>query len=225
MAEEALFDHYEDELRSFLASASRKTAAAMAAIGDETSCRASLESAGDDLSDASGVLKSMALESKTSGTDKRQRMEARTAAVQAEVDRVKGEIKRIRQMLTRSDRIDLFGDEDLEAGGLADRARMVESSEQKLKRGTDRIQESIRVANETESVGAGILETLSGQRQTMLRARDNLGDMDEDMTRSRGILSTMSRRVTVHRLIIYATLALFVTALLMMILFKAFRRT
>lgn len=51
---------------------------------------------------------------------------------------------------------------------------MVESSEQKLKRGTDRIQESIRVANETESIGAGILETLSGQRQTMLRARDNV---------------------------------------------------
>lgn len=90
MAEEALFDHYESELRSFLASASRKTAAAMAAIGDETSCRATLESAGDDLSDASGVLKSMVLESKTSGTDQRPRMEARTAAAQAEVDRVKG---------------------------------------------------------------------------------------------------------------------------------------
>mmetsp|Transcript_5512 Transcript_5512/g.16449 ORF Transcript_5512/g.16449 Transcript_5512/m.16449 type:complete len:227 (-) Transcript_5512:127-807(-) len=224
MAEDALFDHYEQELRTLVASAGRKVAQALNVVKDQTKCRASLEAAGDDVTDAEGVLRSMDLEAKSAKDDTRARLEARLATSKMELGRVKDEMKRVRKMQMSADRVDLFGDEDIEAGSLGERARMVDSTERKLNHGSDRIRESVRIANETESIGASILETLSGQRQTMLRARDNLGVMDEDLTRSRGLLSTMARRVLMHKLVIYTTVAALSLALFLIIIFRLFPR-
>jgi len=56
------------------------------------------------------------------------------------------------------------------------------------------LRDSQRVANETESIGAGILNDLHGQRQQILNTRDTLMEADGYVDKSLRTLKGMARR-------------------------------
>jgi vesicle transport through interaction with t-SNAREs 1 len=81
---------------------------------------------------------------------------------------------------------------DLEAQD-AQRARLLSGTE-RLERSSQRLQESHRLANETEGVGAGILGDLHAQRQQLLHTRETLMEADGYVDKSIRTLKGMARR-------------------------------
>jgi vesicle transport through interaction with t-SNAREs protein 1 len=63
-----------------------------------------------------------------------------------------------------------------------------------LQDSTRRLEESHRLALETEDVGAGILGSLRGQREQIQSTRDRLQDADRGIDKASGTLGKMVRR-------------------------------
>lgn len=112
---------------------------------------------------------------------------------------------------------------DLESGSLEQRQKFVSVSG-KLEKGNEVLHNSRRTLEETEQVTRGILEDLSAQRQTITRAREGLSRIDAALLRSRGLLSSMTRRALANKIVLYVVAAIFAMAGLFIVLSK-FRRS
>ena len=75
----------------------------------------------------------------------------------------------------------------------AQRQRLLQGTD-KLQDGTRRLEESYRLALETEDIGAGILTNLRGQREQIENTRDTLYRADNSIDRAGGTLKQMIRR-------------------------------
>lgn len=64
-----------------------------------------------------------------------------------------------------------------------------------------------------QELGISVLGDLQRQRETILRSRDGLGDVDDRISRARSILSTMSRRIFQNKLIMWGIVALLLGAI------------
>jgi vesicle transport through interaction with t-SNAREs 1 len=75
----------------------------------------------------------------------------------------------------------------------SDRSRLLAGTAT-LEDSTRRIEDSHRIALETEDVGADILRNLRGQREQIEHARDTLGRADTSIDKASGTLKKMIRR-------------------------------
>ena len=73
------------------------------------------------------------------------------------------------------------------------RSRLLSGTE-RLERSTQRLQDSQRIANETENVGAGILSDLHAQRGQIINTRETLMEADGYIDKSLRTLKGMARR-------------------------------
>lgn len=97
-----------------------------------------------------------------------------------------------------SERDELLGDMasesvDFDASTMDQRQRLLSGTE-RLGESSRRLQDSHRLALETEGIGINILSTLKGQRETMLRARDTLAEADSYIDKASKTLKGMARR-------------------------------
>lgn len=96
-----------------------------------------------------------------------------------------------------SERDELLGDmaseSDFDASTMDQRQRLLSGTE-RLGESSRRLQDSHRLALETEGIGINILSTLKGQRETMLRARDTLAEADSYIDKASKTLKGMARR-------------------------------
>lgn len=65
------------------------------------------------------------------------------------------------------------GQSDYDASTMDQRQRLLSGTE-RLGQSSRRLEDSHRLALETEGIGINILSTLKGQRETMVRARDTV---------------------------------------------------
>jgi len=208
------FSDYYAEFSSLISSSNRaiSTATSSSAL-PPTEDAASLDDADRCLQEASDLLKAMELEAQAHDPSKRDSLRVHVANCRSDVIRVKKELRAARitvaQRRSDSNRASLFGDgnSDLESGSLDQRAHMLDTT-QKLERGSEMILESRRNIAETESIGASILEDLQSQRNTISRARDNLGNVDTGIDQSNSLISTMHRRAMMNKIIVYVVLAI-----------------
>ncbi len=91
------------------------------------------------------------------------------------------------------------------AGGAAtsgaQRDRLL-TAQDKLKQTGDRIKEGKKTLLETEELGVSILQDLHKQRETIVHTRDTLHGADENIGRSRRILTAMSRRAMQNKIML-----------------------
>jgi vesicle transport through interaction with t-SNAREs protein 1 len=85
--------------------------------------------------------------------------------------------------------------EERQRGTLLDGHRALERTSESLAR-------SERTALETETIGTEVISNLSTQRETLLRARSRLEDIDQGLSRTQSILNTMTRRVFTNKLLL-----------------------
>lgn len=64
-----------------------------------------------------------------------------------------------------------------------------------------------------QELGISVLGDLQRQRETILHSRDALAGVDDGISRSRAILSTMSRRITQNKLLMWGIVALLLGAI------------
>jgi vesicle transport through interaction with t-SNAREs 1 len=92
----------------------------------------------------------------------------------------------------------LFGgrytDQGIDLEAQDDQRTRLLSGTERLEQSSQRLRESQRVANETESIGAGILDDLSSQRQHITNTRDTLTEADGYVDKSMRTLKGMARR-------------------------------
>jgi len=82
------------------------------------------------------------------------------------------------------------------------RDRMLVSTE-RLQKTSERLQLGKQQLAETEELGVTILGDLARQRETIVHARDTLHGADDNISKARRVLSTMSKRVMANKIIMF----------------------
>jgi len=72
----------------------------------------------------------------------------------------------------------------------------------------------------SHELGVTILQDLSRQRETIVHARDTLHGADDNIGRARKILSTMSRRITTNKIIMFGICIFLLAGILLIIYVK-----
>ncbi|CAN1795653.1 Vesicle transport v-SNARE 13 [Linum perenne] len=75
---------------------------------------------------------------------------------------------------------------------------------------------------ETEELGVSILQDLHQQRQALLHANNTLHGVDDNIGRSKRILTAMSRRMDRNKWIVGCIVAALILAILVILYFKLF---
>ncbi|XP_065834122.1 vesicle transport through interaction with t-SNAREs homolog 1A-like isoform X1 [Oscarella lobularis] len=81
------------------------------------------------------------------------------------------------------------------------RAKLLDNTET-LNKGSRRLEEGYKMALETEQIGAQIMDDLSRDRETIIRARERLKDTDGNLSKSSRVLRNMMRRVVQNRVVV-----------------------
>ena len=123
--------------------------------------------------------------------------QARIKAAKADLQRYKKLSKDTHTQLARADLLGSRAGAHTptldEPYGSSDRTRLLAGTAL-LEDGSRRLQDSQRIALETEEQGADILRSLRGQREQIQNARDTLQRADTSIDRASGTLKKMIRR-------------------------------
>jgi vesicle transport through interaction with t-SNAREs protein 1 len=119
-------------------------------------------------------------------------------------------------------RNELFGDRSAAGDGdiALDQRQQLLSGQESLDRSSQRIRDSQRVANETESIGANILTDLRGQREQIQNSRNTLLEADGYVDKSIRTLRSMTRRMAMNKVLTYLIIAVLVILILLVLASK-----
>ncbi|GAA5898326.1 hypothetical protein JCM8208_006946 [Rhodotorula glutinis] len=228
----SVFAEYETDLVTVLKSVGDKIASEAHSLrGDDR--KTLLSRLGRELEEADEIVEQMQLEAQTADKDDKVAFQGKLRNHRATLARHKGEIKALatsadRDALLassssapRADHVALEMDSRSGSPSFAQAQRLLSATD-KLADGQRRLEESHRVALETEDLGTGILRDLRGQRETLEHTRDTLYEADGSIDRAAGTLKKMMRRASQQRLVTYAILALLVLLILYVLASKLF---
>ncbi|XP_068951014.1 vesicle transport through interaction with t-SNAREs homolog 1B isoform X2 [Petaurus breviceps papuanus] len=93
-----------------------------------------------------------------------------------------------------------------------------------LNQATQSIERSHRIATETDQIGSEIIEELGDQRDQLERTKSRLVNTNENLSRSRKILRSMSRKVATNKLLLSTIILLELVILGGLVYYKFFRK-
>ncbi|KAK3042722.1 hypothetical protein RJ639_000780, partial [Escallonia herrerae] len=215
-----VFEGYERQYCELSANLSRKCTSAGFLDGEQKKQKVSDIKSG--LDDAEALIRKMDLEARSLPLNVKAMLLAKLREYKNDLNNLKTEVKR----LTSANANQAARDELLEAG-MADnamvsadqRGRLLMSTE-RVNQSSDRIKDSRRTMLETEELGVSILHDLHQQRQSLLHSNNTLHGVDENIGRSKKILTGMSRRMSRNKWIIGAVIAALVLAIILILYFK-----
>ncbi|SGY16236.1 BQ5605_C012g06815 [Microbotryum silenes-dioicae] len=217
-----IFDEYAQDLSTLLtAIRTQLDGAASQAKGDER--RALLRRLDMELDESDEIIGQMEIEVQTQlnpldKQDLHTKLRRHTTTLAA----IRQQIKRLE---TNTDRDDLLStsssphvtipisdsEDPLRSASSAQAQRIaLMSTTDQLSQGQRRLQESHRVALETEHLGAGILRNLRGQRDVLQHARDGLYETDGSIDRASNTIGKMVRVMHQQKAITYAIISVLV---------------
>ncbi|KAI6683156.1 hypothetical protein NL676_029069 [Syzygium grande] len=202
------------------ANLSRKCTAAAALNGEQRKQKLSEIKAG--LDDAEASIRKMDLEARSMQPSVKATLLAKLREYKTDLNNLKADVKRL-----TSPNANLAARDELLESGMADammvsadqKGRLLMSTE-RLNHSTDRIKESRRTMLETEELGVSILQDLHQQRQSLLHAHNTLHGVDDNIGKSKKILTAMSRRMSKNKWIIGSIIAALVAAIILILYFK-----
>jgi len=203
-----LFSNYEAELKLVQADLNQKLDQIPELTGEQR--KASIRQAERALDEAKELLDQMNLEKSNIPSATRNKVNMRFRNYQTDIDQLKRKLKSL-----SDDRKALFGDRytddpsDPNDVHLEQRQQLLSGTE-RLDRSSQRLQESQRIALETEEIGAGVLGDLHVQRQTIQHTREGLLESEGYVDRSVKTLRGMARRMATNRIITIAIITVLV---------------
>lgn len=226
----SVFAEYETDLQTLLASISTQfDGDAVRLRGEER--RSTFRRIERELEEADEIIEQMAVEAQTADRDKVE-LQGKLKAHKATLARYKSDLKTLSSGADRDDLLSTPGHValDVDEGGAdspalsqtaAQRSRLLSATD-KLADGQRRLEESHRVALQTEDVGSTILRDLRGQRDVLEHTRDTLYDADSSIDRASGTLRKMVRIAYQQRAITYAIIGLLILLILYVLASKLF---
>ncbi|RAO65805.1 uncharacterized protein BHQ10_001817 [Talaromyces amestolkiae] len=184
-----LFSSYEAELKLVQADLNQKLDQIAETTGEQR--KSAIGQAERALDEATELLDQMRMEKQNIPSNARSKVNVRFRNYSSDIDELKRKLKSL-----SDDRRALFGDrytDDPEAGDVhMEQRQQLLSGTERLERSSARLQESQRLALETEDIGRGTLADLHQQRETIERTRQNLhqseGYVDTSIKTLRGWL-------------------------------------
>ncbi|KAJ9683726.1 hypothetical protein PVL29_019342 [Vitis rotundifolia] len=215
-----VFEGYERQYCELSANLSKKCTTASLLDGEQKRQKISEIKAG--LDEADSLIRKMDLEARSLQPNVKAVLLAKLREYKSDLNNLKSEVKRIASANSNQ----AARDELLESG-MADamsvsanqRARLMMSTD-RINQSSDRIKESRRTMLETEELGVSILQDLHQQRQSLLHAHDTLHGVDDNISRSKKILTNMSRRMSRNKWIIGSVIAVLVVVIALILYFK-----
>ncbi|CAH1413188.1 unnamed protein product [Lactuca virosa] len=147
---------------------------------------------------------------------------AKLREYKSDLNNLKSEIKRIASSnLNQAARDELLesGMADATAMSADQRGRLLTSTE-RLNKSSDRVRDSRRTMLETEELGVSLLQDLHQQRESLLRAHGTLHGVDENISKSKKIMTNISRRMGKNKWIIGSVVAVLIIAIILILYFK-----
>ncbi|KAG5618531.1 hypothetical protein H5410_018355 [Solanum commersonii] len=215
-----VFEGYERQYCELSANLTKKCNSATILDGEQKKQKVSEIKAG--LDDAEALIRKMDLEARSLPPNVKATLLAKLREYKSDLNNLKTEVKRI----TSGNANQAARDELLESGMAdanmvsADQRQRLMMSTERLNHSSDRIRDSRKTMLETEDLGVSILQDLHQQRQSLLHAHDTLHGMDDNISRSKKILTTMSRRMSKNKWIIGTIIVALVLAILLVLYFK-----
>jgi len=200
---DVLFDSYEQDFQQILESIRDKLEVDGTDQRGEQK-KAALRRVEMELDEADEMVSQMEIEIQGIPQSIRSQYQSRIRSSKADLPRYK---KLSREMHAQASRADLFSTNgggapatSDEPYGSSDRVRLLAGTAL-LEDGSKRLQESQRIALETEEQGADILRSLIGQREQIENSRNTLQSADNSIDRASGTLKKMIRRMYQQRVI------------------------
>ncbi|KAI9664352.1 MAG: hypothetical protein M1831_002285 [Alyxoria varia] len=213
------FDQYEAELKLVKAELSQKLDQIQEQGGELR--KATVTQAEERMKEAGELIKSLQIAKASLPASAK-------AKVSKSLHEHEADVRGLSRSLSNlsSDRAALFGsrytDDPSGAGGdeqLEQRQQLLSGTD-RLNRSSNRLRESQRIANDTEQIGAGTLQDLATQRETIEHTRDNLLESEGYTDRSIKTLRGMARRMATNRLITIAIITVLVILIIAVIVSK-----
>ncbi|KAH7920806.1 V-snare-domain-containing protein [Leucogyrophana mollusca] len=221
----ALFDSYEQDFQQIIDSIRSKLE------GDGKDERgeqrkAALRRVEMELDEADEMVSQMEIEIQGIPQSMKPQYQNRLRTAKADLSRYKKLSKDLHSQFSRADLLSSSGrvgtpTSDEPYGPSSDRTRLLAGTAV-LEDGTRRLQESQRIALETEDQGAEILMNLRSQREQIENARDTLRTADTAIDRASGTLKKMIRRMYQQRVVTAAIVVVLVLLIAIIVWEKVF---
>ncbi|KAK1357711.1 Vesicle transport v-SNARE 13 [Heracleum sosnowskyi] len=217
-----VYEGYERQYCDISSSLSRKCTSAALLQGEQKKQKVSEIKAG--LDDAESLIRKMDLEARSLPPSVKATLLAKLREYKNDLNNLKNGVKQITSTNTTQTRDELFdlGLTDANMDSTDQRGRLLMSTE-KLSNSTSRIKESRRTMMETEELGVSILQDLHQQRQSLLHANDTLHGVDDNISRTKKLLTSMSRRMSRNKWIIGSIIVVLVLAIILILYYKLTR--
>ncbi|KZT68519.1 V-snare-domain-containing protein [Daedalea quercina L-15889] len=223
----ALFDSYESDFKQIIASIREKLDGD--AKGEQAEQRkAALRRVEMELDEADEMVSQMEIEIQGIPQSLRAAYQARIKAAKGDLARHKKLSKDLHASTARADLLArapaayAADDPSIADDPYGDRTRLLAGTAL-LEDGSRRLQESHRVALETEDQGADILRSLRVQREQIENSRDTLQRADTSIDRASGTLKKMIRRMYQQRVVTGAIILVLVILIIIILWAKLFR--
>ncbi|KAA8547960.1 hypothetical protein F0562_004389 [Nyssa sinensis] len=215
-----VFEGYERQYCELSANLSKKCASASLLDGEQKKQKVSEIKAALDESES--LIRKMDLEARSLQPNVKAVLLAKLREYKSDLNNLKSDVKRI-----SSANLNQAARDELLESGMADaltvsadqKARLLMSTE-RLNKSSDRVRESRRTMLETEELGVSILQDLHQQRQSLLHANNTLHGVDDNISKSKKVLTSMSRRMSRNKWIIGSVIAVLVLAIILILYFK-----
>lgn len=221
-----LFSNYEQDFQQIITSIRGKLEGDPKAEGVEQR-KTALRRVEMELDEADEMVSQMEIEVQGMPQSIKPQYQARIKSAKAELTRHKKLSKDLHAQLTRSDLLGGVGGRPIgpssadDPYGSGDRTRLLAGTSL-LEDGTRRLQDSQRIALETEEQGSDILSNLRRQREQIENSRDTLYSADASIDRASGTLKKMVRRMYKQRFITGAIIAVLILLILIIVYEKVF---
>ncbi|KAF8314539.1 vesicle transport v-snare protein vti1 [Clavulina sp. PMI_390] len=207
----SIFDSYESDFKQITSSIKAKLdGEAKEQTGEAR--KATLRRVDMEIEEADEIISQMQIEAGTLPSSVRSQCEARVRSSKTELSKLRGQTKELHQTASRAE---LMGNRTSFAASAASlddfdnnsqRTRLLNGT-QTLADSSRRLEDSHRIALETEDIGADILRNLQSQREGIIRTRDTLQEADVGISKASGTLKGMIRRMYQQRVVTGAIIA------------------
>ncbi|KAE9612637.1 hypothetical protein Lal_00005884 [Lupinus albus] len=215
-----VFDGYERQYCELSANLTKKCTAVTALNGEQKKQKVSEIKAGVD--EAEALIRKMDLEARSLQPNIRAVLLAKLREYKSDLNNLKNEVKKIVSgSMNPSARDELLesGMADAMTASADQRTRLMTSTD-RLNKTSDRVKDSRRTMLETEELGVSILHDLHSQRQSLLHAHNTLHGVDDNIGKSKKILTNISRRMNRNKWIISSIVLVLIVAIALILYFK-----
>lgn len=215
-----VFEGYERQYCELSANLSRKCTAVPLLNGEQKKQKLSEIQGG--VEEAEALIRKMDLEARSLQPSLKANLLAKLREYKSDLNNLKRELKKS----SSANDPQAVRDELLESGmgdtlmASADQRGRLLMSTGRLSQTGDRIKDSRRTLLETEDLGVSILQDLHQQRQSLLHAHDTLHGVDDNIGKSRKVLTSMSRRMSRNKWIIGGLIGLLLVVIIVIAYYK-----